>query len=136
MALAHQRPLLTECTPAAPTPSANRDPMHGFLRKTQDHALDGEQGFRSAVAWWVKSRDADSKHDRCLIQARMCHARGEYAMADYWIEQAQCWDAREDSYLDRVWSRFSGIADACRQIVTSVESLLTGRRKSRAGGAL
>jgi hypothetical protein len=125
-------PLLTEYIAAAPKAPANRDPLYGFLRDTQDHALDGEQGFRSAVTWWTKSRTADSKHDRCLTKSRECHARGEYAMADYWVEQAQHWDAHEDTCLDRVWATFTGIAESCRQIVNKIERLLSPSRQ-RAG---
>lgn len=132
MALAQQPPLLLEQTAALKAPTRT-NPLHRFLRDTQDHALDGEQGFKSAVTWWVKSRTADSKHDRCLNKSRECHARGEYAMADYWVEQAQHWDAHEDTCLDRVWATFSGIAESCRQIVASIERLLAPTSRQRAG---
>jgi hypothetical protein len=131
MAIAQQPPLLLEQTAVLKAPR-RMDLMYGFLRDTQDHALDGEQGFKSAVTWWTKSRTADSKHDRCLIKSRECYARGEYAVADYWVEQAQHWDAHEDTCLDRVWATFTGIAESCRQIVNKIERLLSPSRQ-RAG---
>lgn len=114
---------------------AKTAPLRTAIRdEVQDRALDGVGAYSSAVGPWLKSRSADEKHDRCLTQSRLCFSRGEYAMADYWVEQAQLWDSREDALLDRVWELFAGAADACRHIVAWVESLLARRSPARATG--
>lgn len=108
------------------------DPLHHEIRSYQDGALDVVGAHDSHAATWRNARIADSNMDACLVEARRCIQRGEYARADHWIAQAQHWDGIEDGLMLRVWAAFANAAEACRIVVRRIELLLGVRRGASA----
>lgn len=135
MAISRQPHLLTEYTPAAPTPPANRDPMHGFLRTLQDYDLDGVGTFGSAIEPRRLRDEADIEHDTALDEA--CQWAIDHHRPDLLaiLERAVMADRLKDQQIARIDQLFAENTDADRQSVAAIERLLSGRRGRAARAA-
>lgn len=133
MALAQQPPLLTEYTPSAPKAPANRDPMHGFLRKIQDYDLDGVGTFGSALEPKRLRDEADAEHDTALLDA--CQWAIDHHRPDLMAILARAVQADEckDRHIARIDALFAENTEADRQSVAEIERLLAPSCRQRAG---